>query len=281
MTSDQVYLAFISLAVPTVAAVLALLPVTRGRLEAFARTFGVHLTPQNSPPLIRYLERTRRYRSLGGVAGWMLALLLPAWVAFPLDTWAGGIAGYLVGALLAELRTAAFPPSDRRTASLETRRVADYVSRSARLAPAVLTATALLLLACALRYPQRAEGVGHVNVVAATIGVAALAGLLVVARRAIAQRPQRVAAPDLLAADDAIRASSMQTISGAGTALLLLALSATLAGVDRDAVPPPLSALLTFASVAFPLLALLSWMGLRHWGRPVRRGTPARTQAVT
>ncbi len=86
-----------SLGVPAVALLLALLPVRRERLERFATTFGVTVTTTNGRELIRYLERTRRYRSLGGVLGWMLGLTVPVLGAFAAkEVWA--IGGYLAGA---------------------------------------------------------------------------------------------------------------------------------------------------------------------------------------
>jgi hypothetical protein len=270
MTDDQVYTAVTSLLVPTLAVLLGVLPVTRARLDAFASTFAVPVTPATTPLLVPYLERTRRYRSLGGAAGWMLGLLLPLSAVSDAGSLGTGIAGYLAGALLAELRTAASPPPGPRSASLRPRRVADYVSPTARLAPPLLAAGALAVLAAWAAYPQ-AEGPGGAATAALTLGVAALAALLTVARRWIAARPRRVVEPGLVTADDAIRASSMQTISGAGSALLCLALSLALQGVDRGAAPAPLGPLLSFAAAALPLLALLCWTGLRHWGRPVRR----------
>jgi hypothetical protein len=259
-----------SLGVPAVALLLALLPVRRERLERFATTFGVTVTTTNGRELIRYLERTRRYRSLGGVLGWMLGLTVPVLGAFAAkEVWA--IGGYLAGALLAELRTASAPPSGPRTASLVPRRVADYVSPTARFVLPVLSALALAVLAFRVRYPLGDAEALDARLIA--VSVALLAAVVTLVRRHIVARPQRVALAELVAADDAVRASSMQTITGAGAALLCLAIVSALDGVDRAAVPDPFGWLLSGGMAVFPLLATVSWLGLRHWGRPVRHVT--------
>lgn len=279
------YPALWALLPPTIAALLAVLPVTRRRLSEFAERHRVEVTVGNGRGLIRYLARVRRYRSLGGAAGWLLGFVLSALAADPALLLEGrasdpvgtaaltGIAGYLIGALVAELRTAGAPPPGKRLASLTPRRVADYVTPGARLAPLLLTAATVGAFVCRSLWPaprvawQAAAGVALCSVLVAVV--------VALAQRWIAGRPQRAAAADLRAADEAVRASSMQTISGAGAALMSIAVALLLSGVDRAAAPAPAAQVLGFGLVAFQVLALLSWLGLRHWSLPVRRTASA------
>ncbi len=127
------------------------------------------------------------------------------------------------------------------------------------------------MLAFRVRYPLGDAEALDARLIA--VSVALLAAVVTLVRRHIVARPQRVALAELVAADDAVRASSMQTITGAGAALLCLAIVSALDGVDRAAVPDPFGWLLSGGMAVFPLLATVSWLGLRHWGRPVRHVT--------
>src|SRR5918999_225520 len=81
--------------------------------------------------------------------------------------------------------------------------------------------------------------------------------------RMIVRRSQPVVAPDLLLADEAIRASSIHAMAGAGNALLLLGLSYLLSTLVT-AAPSPLSWIFGILSFVALGLALSSWIDLGH-----------------
>lgn len=269
VTFGQLWVGFTTLLVPTIAVVLAVLPVARRRLEQFARQLQVPLDTASADVLVPYLSRTRCYRSVGGALGWLLAALFPG-VTYGVGTYVGGIVGYLVGALLAEMGSSRNTVAGPRRAVLTTRRPADYVSRLARLLPPALAVLAGAVLLAGLVYPPRppARSSDLLVLLAVALGLAAL---IAAVQQVLITRAQRIADPVLLRIDDALRASSSQTITGAGGALALTALFAALQMVDRNVAPEPLGWLLSGSVLALPLLALLCWSGLRHWAEPVRR----------
>lgn len=79
-------------------------PVTLNRVTRFARRHGLDLTPHRTASIVAYLGRTRHWRTLGALVAAVIVLLagLPeqraSLEALPL------LAGWLAGALLAELR---------------------------------------------------------------------------------------------------------------------------------------------------------------------------------
>jgi len=273
-TDDQVVSAALALGPSAIAVLMGLWPVTRQRLAAFGATYGVGITGDNGPLLIAHLARTRRYRSIGAAVGWSIGLF-EAVADLPFGAYGGAFAGYFVGALLAEARSAGTQPPGPRRASLAPRRVAEYVSPTARWLPVILGLAAAAALVVPLRWPPAPDRVQLVPPVAVAVTAVALAGVIVWARGWIVARPQRLGAADLVAADDGLRASSIQTLSGAGAALLCLMIGAMLGGVDRSAVPRTVATFLAGSDVALFVLLLISWRGLPHWGRPVRASTPA------
>src|SRR3954451_14965315 len=79
-------------------------PVSRARVERFARRQFLVVTAANGDPIIRYLATTRRWRVAGIVSGYLLAATVSLTV--------GGIgssavialfAGWFAGALVAEI----------------------------------------------------------------------------------------------------------------------------------------------------------------------------------
>jgi len=271
-TDDQVLAAAATLAPPAIAVLMALWPVTRRRLAAFATTYRVAVTGDNAPLLLTHLARTRRYRSIGAALGWSIGSFETV-AGLPFGALGGAFAGYFLGALLAEARGAGTLPPGPRRASLAPRRVAEYVSPAARWLPVVLGVVAAVVLIIPLRWPPSPDRVQLVPPVVVAVTAVALAAVIVWARAWIVARPQRLGGADLVAADDGLRASSIQTLSGAGAALLCLMIGTLLAGVDRSAVPAPVHTLLTGSDVALLVLLLISWRGVPHWGRPVRTST--------
>ncbi len=107
---------------------LMLRPPSDRSVAAFADTYAVPLTPDNVDQLRRYIWWTRRWRA-GGVAVALIAAVVMAtmWNGSVELGYAPFVLGYSAGSLLGEL----FRPAERRpshvAASLEQRRLRDFV----------------------------------------------------------------------------------------------------------------------------------------------------------
>ncbi|HSV67459.1 MAG TPA: hypothetical protein VLJ59_16320 [Mycobacteriales bacterium] len=261
------------LLVPAVLVVAGGAPVRRARLESFAVAHQIPVTEENGPMLVRHLARTRRFRCWCAAAGWLLAPLPAVAGLPPANPPSWSVLGYLVGALLAELTGRALQPVGPPRADLTPRRVADYVSPTARLGPIVLAVLAPLLLTARLTWPPRDGGwPSDQQVVGTTVAVVLLAVVLVCARRWIASRRQPALAEDVRRADDALRANAMQTLSGGGLAVMCF-LMQSLTAVDVHQIPASQVLGWLRASLVVGLLALgvVAWFGMRTLAVPVRR----------
>jgi hypothetical protein len=250
---------FILVAVAIVVSPLAfsLRTPSRARVGRWAARIGLVVTPANEPVVARYLARTRRSRRLGVAAGIVAAVFVRTfwnghlhWATNPVYL---GVAGYLLGAVAAELETQAVARGDQRSASLRPRRIVDYLPRGLR-ARLLAVAGSTAVLAAWLAIDPEPVGVNGTVVrravcngttmlyahqglqVGMIIGgdvldFLAIAGALVVASMA-AHRPQRAEAPDLVAADQAIRWFSASTAARAACGLALLNLSRQLVAVS-------------------------------------------------
>ncbi len=147
-----------------------------------------------------------------------------------------GLAGYLLGAIVAELHHLRRGPSGVRMASLAPRRLEDYVSRREQWFMRVLGVLALVLVGTGVLV-ARSEAA---SLLGYGLAVLAVWALVEAAERAVVERARPVLPEDLAGADDAIRAATMTTLSlgGAGlVALLTTGVSfAVSAGVDADGV---------------------------------------------
>jgi hypothetical protein len=255
-------------------------PVSRARVERFARRQQLLITPDNGDRVIRYLAVTRRWRVAGIVGAVALGVI---WITVSSigrrpDQFGGEVnllqlfAGWFVGALIAEARLHRTPVDQRRHASLQPRDVSMYVPAMSRLAVPVALAVSLaigvltLVLAALGRAPD-----GRLALIAQAAALA-VAGLVAAVGRHILTRPQPLLAPDQLAADDAIRSRSLHVLAGAGTALVLYAVISQLTAV-ASALPSALAEVVAGAALvlvfAAPLLGW--WIATRPW--TVRRGT--------
>jgi hypothetical protein len=163
-------------------------PVSRPRLERFADRHGLTVTAGNGGQIIAYLAITRRWRAAGLTAG------ATAYTLIGLTEQRLGLsvlhmlAGWFVGALIAEVRVAAIK-ADKPKARL-VRRTADRY----------LPTSPLWRLGTLAVWPVVVW---------------------------VLRRPQPAAEPDVLAADDAIRSRSLHVlVASAVTLLLYLALAA-------------------------------------------------------
>ena len=250
------------------------------QLAQWARTYGVELTDDNRPVVIGYLRTTRRFRALGGAAGWSIGGLLPLLISPPLPPGISGmhlaLAGYFGGAALAELRFSrrGTGPTPRR-ASLVPREMDDYVGPWVRRVSWVAVALAVTLLGVYAGLDRVGDG-GRpaIEVLPGVLGAATVVAVATWAQRRLVNRPQPLSAPDLVAADDALRASSASTAAGAGIISALLALSHVLSSILLATRAWPVRWLIVVAGMGILALVVASlvsvfhpepwWFGRRH-----------------
>src|SRR5215510_845671 len=206
-------------------------PVSRVRLERFARRQRLVVTAANGNRVIAYLARVRRWRSAGVIAGIVATLV---WSlqhsSFTLNT-LSMFAGWFAGALVAEVSQARVPIGPRRVTALQPRLPRDYVSRFSW---ALVPVTAGLSVAIgAVTAVEAWRGLMNPDWTAGLwLGFALVVAVLVrLTQRHVLNRPQPLDEPDVLAADDAIRSRSLHVLCGGGAALILYCCSGQLAAL--------------------------------------------------
>jgi hypothetical protein len=214
--------AVLALIVVVLTVTLPFRDVTRRRLERFALRQALPITVDNGMLVIRYLATTRRWRGCCLLAAVLINVAYQATLdkGFAVHISGGAMfAGWFVGAVLAEWRIAAVPVGQYRAASLNRRRLTEYVAWPAvALAIAVwcvvvtteaLVAVEVLPLRSDARWAPWLE-----------IGLTVFSGVaILLAARRVLDRPQPLAAPDVLAADDALRSRSLYVLVGSALAL--------------------------------------------------------------
>jgi hypothetical protein len=259
-----------------IAAGVAFGPVSRRAVERFARRQRLQITADNGDQIIRYLATTRRWRSAGVAAAWVLAIATT--VFYPLGTRGnlGLFAGWLAGALIAEVRVAHLGHGVRRAASLQRRGPERYLSRSAwALVPA---AAGLAVAVAAATAGAAASGWAAPDWWAAVWPVVALttAGAIRAVQRVVVRRAQPLVAADALAADDAIRSRSLHVLSGGGAALVLLCVLAQLGALH----PVDTTAIEEWRWVGLVLSLILGWkVATATWPKRGRPGPAGRSVA--
>ena len=203
--------------------------VPRRRVEEFARLHSLPVTAGNGNQIIAYRATTRRWRAAGLTVG-VLATFAATGSATLEFQWV--LAGWFAGAAVAELRVAHLDRGPRASASLTSRRAADYLPWAGRWAvPAAMVLCVLTAAYCFARRGSRPEGdIGAVMLwTAVGLGVGAVA---LAAQRHVLRRPQPLAEPDRLAADDAIRSRSLHVLASAGMVLVGSCVGTQLAAAD-------------------------------------------------
>lgn len=260
-----------------------MLPPPQRSVARWAARYGLHLSDVNRSLVSRYLQRTRSLQMAGAGLGWIATGLFVD-ATGPFVTLFGvplmmAIAGYLLGAVLAEatfLRRFG-AQTGVRSASLTPRALLDYVPLvsvwSLRVLPGVLIVLAVLYALVPKHAPTPSD-------VSATPVLAASALLVVFALaverllQVIVARPQPAIDADLVAADDAIRASSIHALTGAGIGLVLVGIGAVLFALQYASSNDALREWLGYPATLAILLSLVSWIRLGHprsWR--VRRST--------
>jgi hypothetical protein len=255
---------------------------------AWGDVYDLELTSANRPVVERYLRRTKRLRTIGALAGLLFSIAFTAATEGreSNSVWGNGLlmaaAGYVVGALVAEAALSRPQRTLPRAASLEPRTLGQYLPGYAIWAQRVIPvlAVGLVPVATALEEQPFSRPSGTVPFAAVAAGLVAVGLALEGIERMIVRRAQPVVARDLLLADEAIRASSVHAMAGAGNALLLLGLAYLLGTLVTATSITALS--WTFGILSFVALglALSSWIDLGHptsWR--IRRRTFQETRA--
>ncbi|WP_304050778.1 hypothetical protein [Jatrophihabitans endophyticus] len=202
--------------------------VTRARLERFAGRQELLITPVNAGLVIGYLASIRRWR----VSGYLTGALIEGACTFtqndPTHVFAaalgpGALIGWFVGALVAEWRIASRRPTGaRRSASLATRRLGDYLPTWF-----IISSGALWLVAAGTACASVVRADATASSLAVLAAALLVAPVSAVVMRRVVHRPQPMARPDVLSADDALRSRSLHVLAGCTIALdgILLALA--------------------------------------------------------
>ncbi|MEY9931122.1 hypothetical protein ABH926_005769 [Catenulispora sp. GP43] len=237
--------------------------VPRRRVEEFARLHSLRVTPGNGNQIIAYRATTRRWRAIGFAVG-VLGSAVVTWSFFVDFQWA--LAGWFGGAAVAELRVAHLDRGPRASASLASRRAADYLPWAGRWAvPGTMAVCVLTAVVCVVRHRSNPDGNLRAMALCTVIGLA-LGAVALAAQRHVLRRPQPLAEPDRMAADDAIRSRSLHVLAAAGMVLVGSCIGAQLdaAGVlGRNHQTGIVGALL---AIGFPIAGRI----LAYWPRPAR-----------
>lgn len=202
-----------------------------GRVDQWAEARDVPLTAETRPWVTRHLTRARRWRTVGFALGWSSAYvelwivrsaheapeIVPGW--FP-------VAGYLAGALVAEL-WAAFRTQPSGAAALTTRRIERYLPTEARRWTWLTAGASVALVPLYAVVPLREDPwvIGLERFALQTMVILALLAANEVVPRLIVRRRQVFHSPELLRADDALRSWSAHAVTGTFLACMLGALS--------------------------------------------------------
>jgi hypothetical protein len=219
-------------AIALAVAVWAFRPWQPAEVDAFARRAGILLDQAGGAVAGRYICRSRRWRLLGFLLPWtLLTVAQVLWTLLgdgPRPFWIPGatldlaVAGYFVGAVLAEVTWRRVPTGTARTIAVSARVPEAYVPRWARGwqwgAPLVALA---LLGVVAFGLP----GVPLWPAWPAAVYALAAAAIVEAALRWVLRLPQPFSTPSEIVLDDAIRARSMQILLGVGVAVEVLALA--------------------------------------------------------
>lgn len=240
-------LAALSVIAALVAFMVADQPVSRRRVERFARLHSLDITADNGAPVIGYLATIRRWRAaglIGALTAYTVVDLRHSRISVNIMYL---LAGWFVGALLAEVRVAGVL-SARRAASLTPRVRRRYLSPlvSRVLVGAVLVYVALAV-AAASRVGVRGDGGQGVG---SLVAVAVVVVMVWLASRRVLHRAQPLAAADVLAADDAIRSRSLHALTASGAILVLYC---ALGPLSELAAAGP-AALILIGTIALPYL---------------------------
>ena len=255
--------------------------------RSWARGHDLTLTDETRPIVTIYLRNSRHLRQLGAVGALFIAAAVTAGTGVDLHVpgmvWI--LCGYVIGSLWAELALAHVPSSGARSASLETRRLRDYLPL-----PMVVAEVALPLIAGALSIVSFAADpstrpnnstnvelfvVGSPEVMrqgAVATGAVAVALMIAVAvgQRLLLRRPQPLCRPEELVIDDAMRSTSIHLVGATGLVVAAMTMAQQL-GYLSNLVSGTMQTVLILAAVAAVAASLLIWKVWAHRRWPARR----------
>jgi hypothetical protein len=254
--------------------IYAVVAPNAGRVARWSSHYGLALTDSNRGLVASYLRRTRSLQVAGAALGWVSSPVYVLLVGrpFPLgDSWVMlAVAGYLLGAAAAEMTTFLRKTPSRstvRAAALSQRMLSNYAPTATIWAIRALpvgTVLLAVLYAVIPKDPQRSVDPSVAFMLTASLLVVACAGLIDWLLRRIVARPQPAITNDLLAADDAVRASSIHSLSAAGVALILLSIGWALVSLGSVSANAQLDEVLPWFGVVCDVGALVAWVGLGH-----------------
>ncbi|MFN2389910.1 MAG: hypothetical protein ABR575_09955 [Actinomycetota bacterium] len=229
----------------------------RDEADEWAGAHGLALSETTRPLVVGYLTRSRRFRLTGALVG----LVVPFGTEIPgLEM----IAGYLIGALIAELTQDRLRAEGGMAASLSPRVLSDYVPAYVTVILRAAAVGGVALGSLLLWGPARASDLGppRVTALAAAVGAVALPPVIELLLKRVVARPQPAVSSELVRADDAIRSASLHAAAGAGIAvsLLLLGTVAFAAGVASDVQLARWT--LPFVGLAASLTGVAFWLHL-------------------
>ncbi len=234
--------------------VLAELLVWTGRLPtgaavaAWAGRHGLALDEQTTGDAVRrQLRRGRVARTLGFLAAFAIGegaslywahIHLPSLLSGPplpvpfsvLASPSGWAAGYLAGALVAELTRPRPGPGRLRAAALTPRTLGGYLSAGMLAAERLVAVAVVALVPLALRWAPAGwswtflDPRGRAGIADGVVAVV-IAALVEVGLRMIVRRAQPVASTAALGIDNALRSTSVHRVAAAGLAVQLFLLS--------------------------------------------------------
>jgi hypothetical protein len=256
-------------------------PVDRARLERFVTRTGMPVTATNGEQVIRYLAATSRWRTAGLATGSVAAVL---WALPERQVTVNVLvllAGWFVGALVAEARVAHLHPEGRRRAALLLRRRAtDYLPAMVwRALPLSLAGHTVVVAGgiAALSYeygswqPWRwlTEPAAALPWALAPVALAATVRLI---QRQVLYRPQPAVAADVRAADDAIRSRSLHVLSACGAAVVAYCSLIYLAEIRLYLSGGPATLVDWLVPVGFVAVPAIGWAAaVRRWPVPARK----------
>jgi hypothetical protein len=251
-------------------------PISRRYVDRFLRRYPVHVTENNGPMLLRRLARVRAARTLGGLAGAVVA------IAWGLHGNSGNVVfvavGYLLGAVAAEVPARSDRAvGPRPAASLLPRRLREYVPQWLVCAPGVIVGVTVLIAVAGGIGARRADAEvqlgGRVGV-AIAIAIAAMAFTVVltlVTARAILYRSQPYTTAELVSADDALRAASLHCVCGGGLAITAIIGSVVVWDVGELSDVQALRWVAPWLGLALMFTAYFAWFAARVGPWLVRR----------